>query len=466
MQKRRYKVDEIHKLDKLVDNITVFGWIKTTRDNKNIGFIELNDGSSFNNIQIILDSTNEKLTNFSEAIKFKTGASIKVSGKLVESPAKGQKYEIIADEVVLLGDSKEDYPLQKKRHTLEFLRSIPHIRPRANLYQAAFRVRNKLSYAIHNFFQSKGFLYLHSPIITASDCEGAGELFRVTTLDLENIERTKENKIDYSKDFFGKQSYLTVSGQLQGEIFAMAFSDIYTFGPTFRAENSNTSRHLAEFWMIEPEMAFCDLKGDIEMAEEFIKYITKYVLEHCYDDILFFDQRVEKGLIDRLKNLIDNKFEVLEYTEAIKILEKATKKFEFPVKWGIDLQSEHEKYLTEEVFKKPVFVCNYPKEIKAFYMKLNDDDKTVAAVDLLVPKIGEIIGGSQREDRYDVLVDKMKSSNINPDDMKWYLDLRLYGGCEHAGFGLGFERAIQYITGIENIKDVIPFPRTPKNADI
>ncbi len=443
-------------------DVEVSGWIRTLRASKKFGFIELNDGTFFKNIQIVFE---DDLENFSEISKFRTGSSISVKGSFVESEGKGQTFEIKANEVTLIGDSEEDFPLQKKRHTREFLRTIAHLRPRTNLYSAVFRVRSLLAFAIHKFFNEKNFVYVHTPIITGSDCEGAGEMFRVTTLDPKDPPLKDDKSVDYSKDFFGKETNLTVSGQLNVENYCMAFRNVYTFGPTFRAENSYTQRHASEFWMIEPEIAFADLKDDMDLAEEMMKYIFSYVLENAPEEMEFFNKFVDKGLIDRLKKIIDSDFVRITYTEAIDILEKSGKDFEYKVKWGVDLQTEHEKYLTEEHFKKPVFVTDYPKNIKAFYMKLNSDNKTVAAMDLLVPGVGEIIGGSQREDDYNTLVKRIEELGLEKEDYSWYLDLRKYGTNPHAGYGLGFERAVMYVTGVENIRDVIPFPRTPKNAE-
>jgi asparaginyl-tRNA synthetase len=443
-------------------DIEISGWIRTLRASKKFGFIELNDGTFFKNVQVVFE---EDLENFSEISKFRTGSAVKVCGKFVESEGKGQSFEIKSTSITLVGDSDEDFPLQKKRHTREYLRSIAHLRPRTNLYSAVFRVRSLLAYAIHKFFNDQHFVYVHTPIITGSDCEGAGEMFRVTTLDPKNPKLTEEGAVDYGKDFFGKETNLTVSGQLAVENYCMAFKNVYTFGPTFRAENSNTQRHASEFWMIEPEIAFADLKDDMDLAEEMMKYIFSYVIENAPEEMEFFNKFVDKGLLDRIKNIINSDFGRVTYTEAIEILEKSGKKFEYPIKWGADLQTEHERYLTEEHFKKPVFVTDYPKEIKAFYMKLNDDNKTVAAMDLLVPGVGEIIGGSQREESYDTLVSRIEELGLVKEDYWWYLDLRRYGSNPHAGFGLGFERAVMYITGVENIRDVVPFPRTPKNAD-
>ena len=443
--------------------VTLGGWIRTMRVSKNFGFIELNDGSFFKNIQIVFEA--EKLSNYEEISKQNVGAALIVKGLLVETPEAKQPFEIKATEIAVEGTSTPDYPLQKKRHSVEFLHEIAYLRPRTNLFSATFRVRSLIAMAIHEFFQGKGFVYAHTPIITGSDCEGAGEMFRVTTLDLENLPRTEDGKVDYSKDFFGKETNLTVSGQLSAETFAMAFRNIYTFGPTFRAENSNTTRHAAEFWMIEPEMAFADLNDNMEIAEEMLKYIIQYVLDNAPEEMEFFNSFVDKGLLDRLNNILNNDFGRVTYTEAVELLKKSGHQFEYPVEWGIDLQTEHERYLTEQIFKKPVFVTDYPTEIKAFYMRLNDDGKTVAAMDLLVPGVGEIIGGSQREERLDVLEARMNELGLKKEDYWWYLDLRKYGGTRHAGFGLGFERAVMYLTGVGNIRDVLPYPRTVKNAE-
>lgn len=443
--------------------VTVKGWIRTIRDQKAFSFIEINDGSTLANLQAIASSDLPGYTTLLQ--KMTTGASVAVRGTIVQSPGGKQSLEIQAKEIEVLGSCPENYPLQKKRHSFEFLRSIAHLRPRTNTIGAVTRVRNALAFATHLFFQQKGFLYIQTPIITASDCEGAGELFRITTLDTENPPRDPEGKVDYSRDFFAKPTFLTVSGQLNGEIYACALSDIYTFGPTFRAENSNTSRHLAEFWMIEPEMAFADLKDNMDCAEAYLKFVLKYLLDNCQEDMQFFDQFVSNGLLERLNHIIETPFERATYTRAVDILEKSGKTFEFPVKWGLDLQSEHERYLAEEHFKKPVIITDYPKEIKAFYMRANDDGKTVAAMDVLVPKIGEIIGGSQREERIDLLEAKMKDAGLPVEDYWWYLELRKYGSVPHAGFGAGFERLIQFATGMENIRDVIPFPRYPGKAD-
>ena len=443
--------------------VTIGGWIRTMRASKNFGFIELNDGSFFKNIQVVFEA--DKVSNYEEITKQNVGAALIVKGLLVETPEAKQPFEIKATEIEVEGTSTPDYPLQKKRHSVEFLREIAYLRPRTNLFSATFRVRSLIAMAIHEFFQNKGFIYAHTPIITGSDCEGAGEMFRVTTLDLENLPRTEDGKIDYSKDFFGKETNLTVSGQLSAETFAMAFRNIYTFGPTFRAENSNTTRHAAEFWMIEPEMAFADLNDNMEIAEEMLKYIIQYVLDHAPEEMEFFNNFVDKGLLERLDNILSNEFGRVTYTEAVELLKKSGQQFEYPVEWGIDLQTEHERYLTEQIFKKPVFVTDYPVEIKAFYMRLNDDKKTVAAMDLLVPGVGEIIGGSQREERLDILEARMDELGLKREDYWWYLDLRKYGGTRHAGFGLGFERAVMYLTGVGNIRDVLPYPRTVKNAE-
>lgn len=443
--------------------VTVAGWVKTIRDSKSIGFIELNDGTAFRNLQVVFESN--KLTNFAEIAKQNVGAALIIKGNIVLTPTNKQPFEIHADEIIVEGTSSPDYPLQKKKHSLEYLRTIQHLRPRTNTYSAAFRVRSVAAYAIHKFFNDRGFIYAHTPIITGSDCEGAGEMFRLSTLDPENLPRTEDGKIDYSQDFFGKATNLTVSGQLEAECMAMAFSKVYTFGPTFRAEKSNTSRHAAEFWMIEPEIAFADLVDDMALATDMIKFVLRYVLDNCPDELTFFNQFYDKGLIERLESIVSADFGHVTYTDAIELLEKDKDQFEYPVYWGCDLQTEHERYLTEHIFKKPVFVTDYPKEIKAFYMRLNDDGKTVAATDLLVPGIGEIIGGSQREERMEVLTARIKELGLNEEDYWWYLDLRRFGGTKHAGFGLGFERLIMYITGISNIRDVLPFPRTTGSAE-
>ena len=443
--------------------VTVCGWARTIRDMKTFGFIELNDGSCFTNLQIVMDAN--VLSNYKEIAAQNVGAALIVKGVLVLTPEAKQPLEVKAQSIEVEGPSTPDYPLQKKRHSVEYLRSIQHLRPRTNLFSAAFRVRSVAAHAIHCFFQDQGFVYVHTPIITGSDCEGAGEMFQVTTLDLNNLPRTGDGQVDYTKDFFGKQTSLTVSGQLNAENFAMAFGNVYTFGPTFRAENSNTQRHAAEFWMIEPEMAFCDLEGDMDVAEAMIKSVIKEVMAKCPNEMDFFNSFVDKGLKERLEHVASSAFGRVSYTEAIDILQKSGKKFDYPVSWGCDLQTEHERYLTEEHFKKPVFVTDYPKEIKAFYMRLNDDGKTVAAADCLVPGIGEIIGGSQREERLDLLEARIKELGMDPKDYWWYLDLRRYGSCRHAGFGLGFERMVMYLTGVSNIRDVELHPRTVGNAE-
>ena len=443
--------------------ITVSGWVRTIRVSKNFGFIELNDGSFFKNLQIVIEA--DKLENFAEVAKLNVGSALTAVGILELTPGAKQPFELKASDITVDGESTPDYPLQKKRHSFEYLRTQAHLRPRTNTFSAVFRVRSMIAFAIHQFFQERGFVYVHTPIITASDCEGAGEMFQVTTLDMHNLPRTPDGAVDYSKDFFGKSANLTVSGQLNVETYCMAFRNVYTFGPTFRAENSNTTRHAAEFWMIEPEIAFADLQDDMELAEDMLKYIINYCLKNAPEEMEFFNNFVDKGLLDRLNNVVSNQFAHVTYTEAIEILQKNKDKFEYPVEWGCDLQTEHERYLTEEVFKRPVFVTDYPKEIKAFYMKLNPDKKTVAAVDVLVPGIGEIIGGSQREENYDVLLERIRELGMDPADYSWYLDLRKYGTNKHAGFGLGFERAVMYITGMNNIRDVLPFPRTVGTAE-
>jgi len=462
-QLKRSMVCDLIKSKDFDRDVQVKGWVRTKRGNKKIAFIALNDGSSIHNIQIVAD-----IANFDEAIikQITTGASLSVTGKFVESMGKGQNSEIQAGEIEVYGSADpETYPLQKKGHTLEFLREIAHLRPRTNTFGAVLRIRHAMAYAIHKYYNDNGFYYLHTPIVTGSDCEGAGEMFRVTTLDSQNPPLTEDGKTDYSKDFFGKETNLTVSGQLEGEAGALALSQIYTFGPTFRAENSNTPRHLAEFWMVEPEMAFYDNDDNMDLAEDFLKYLTKYALENCYDDLEFLSKMYDNELIERLKSVLENKFERLSYTEAVDILEKSNQKFEFPVGWGLDLQSEHERYLVEKHFKKPVMLTDYPKEIKAFYMKQNDDDKTVRALDVLFPRIGEIIGGSQREEIYDKLYSRIQELEIPEKDLWWYLETRKFGTAPHSGFGLGFERLVLFITGMSNIRDVIPFPRTPQNAN-
>lgn len=443
--------------------IQVNGWVRTIRSSKAFGFIELNDGTYFSNMQVVFEK--DKIDNFEEVSKFTIATALTVEGEFVLTPDSKQPFELKATKVVLEASSDSDYPLQKKRHTFEYLRTIAHLRPRSNTFSAVFRVRSVAAYAIHKFFQERGYVYVHTPIITGSDCEGAGEMFRVTTHDLKNVPMTDEGRIDDKKDFFGKETNLTVSGQLNVEAFALAFRDVYTFGPTFRAENSNTARHASEFWMIEPEIAFADLNKNMEVAEDMLKFIIDYVMKECPAELEFFNKRIDKGLLERLNHIVSSEFARCTYTEAVDILLKSDKKFEFPVEWGIDLQTEHERYLTEEVFKKPVFVTDYPKDIKAFYMRMNDDGKTVAAMDLLVPGVGEIIGGSQREERMDVLTKRMAEMDLNEEDYWWYLELRKYGGAKHAGYGLGFERAIMYLTGMSNIRDVVPYPRTPKQAD-
>ena len=444
--------------------VAVSGWARTIRDMKTFGFIELNDGSCFKNLQVVMDAA--ALENYKEIAGQNVGAALSVTGTVVLTPEAKQPLEIKAAAISVEGASTPDYPLQKKRHSVEYLRTIQHLRPRTNLFSAAFRVRSVAAHAIHTFFQDRGFVYVHTPIITASDCEGAGEMFRVTTLDMDHLPRTEDGAVDYSQDFFGKPANLTVSGQLNAENFAMAFGDVYTFGPTFRAEKSNTTRHAAEFWMIEPEMAFCDLAGDMDVAEAMIKFVIRTVMEKCPDEMNFFQSFVDKGLKERLEHVASSDFGRVTYTEAVELLKRSGHKFDYPVDWGCDLQTEHERYLTEQVFQKPVFVTDYPKEIKAFYMRLNDDGKTVAAADCLVPGIGEIIGGSQREERLDVLENRIRELGMDPKDYWWYLDLRRYGGCKHAGFGLGFERMVMYLTGVGNIRDVLPHPRTVGSADV
>jgi asparaginyl-tRNA synthetase len=439
------------------------GWLRTTRKGKGVAFLEVDDGSCMAGLQAVVDA---ELEGFDEIARLGVGTAVRIRGDLVESPAKGQRVELKASAVEVVGPAGADYPLQKKRHSFEFLRTIAHLRPRARTFEAVFRVRHALQMAIHRFFDDRGFIQVHTPIITASDAEGAGQMFRVTCLDAADPPRLGDGSIDYGADFFGRETSLTVSGQLEAEAFALAFKNVYTFGPTFRAENSNTKRHVAEFWMIEPEMAFCDLRGDLVLAEDFIRSIITYVLEHCADDVDFFDKWIEKGLRDKLEHVARSEFEVLTYTEAVDHLERAKSvEFEYPVRWGVDLQSEHERYLTEQLLGRPAFVIDYPMDIKAFYMRVNDDGKTVAAMDLLVPGVGEIIGGSQREERLDVLRDQMRRFGLDEEIYWWYLDLRRYGGVPHAGFGLGFERALMYVTGMENIRDVIPFARTPGNAE-
>ncbi len=444
------------------DSVTVGGWVRSIRDSKTFGFIMLSDGTFFESIQIVYD---DSLPNFAEISKYNVGSALVVTGKIIETPDAKQPFEIHATEIILEGASTPDYPLQKKRHTIEYLRTISHLRPRTNLFQAVFRVRSLAAYAIHQFFQERSFVYVHTPIITGSDCEGAGEMFRVTTLDLDNLPKTEDGAVDFAEDFFGKSANLTVSGQLNGETYAMAFKNIYTFGPTFRAENSNTTRHAAEFWMIEPEIAFADLFDDMKLAEDMLKYIIRYVMENAPEEMAFLNQFVDKGLIERLNHVVASDFGHVTYTEAVKILEENNDKFDYKVFWGADLQTEHERYLTEEVFKRPVFVTDYPKEIKAFYMKLNDDGKTVRAMDVLFPTIGEIIGGSEREADYGKLLQRVQELNMTEQQYWWYFDTRKFGSAPHSGFGLGFERLLLFVTGMTNIRDVIPFPRTPQNAE-
>ena len=454
-------VKDLYEKDYIGEKITISGWIKNHRKQAHFGFIDLSDGTYFKGLQVVYD---DNLKDFEEVTKLKLGSAITVTGKLIKSPKEGQPFELTMTSFVLEGDCPDDYPLQAKgRPTREFLREIAYLRPRTNLFNAVFRVRSVAAYAIHKYFQERNYVYFHAPLITASDCEGAGQMFQVTTLDLNKVAET--GKVDYSKDFFGKMSALTVSGQLEAETFAMSYKKTYTFGPTFRAENSNTKTHASEFWMIEPEIAFADLEDNMELAEDMVKYIINYVLEHCPEEMEFFNAFVDKGLLERLHNIVNSDFIRITYTKAVELLLESGQKFEYPVEWGIDLQTEHERYITEQIFKAPVFVTDYPKDIKAFYMRLNEDGKTVRAMDLLVPGVGEIIGGSQREEDYEKLTTRMKEMGIATEPLYWYLDLRKYGSCNHAGFGLGFERAIMYLTGMQNIRDVIPFPRTPKNCD-
>ena len=461
---KKLVVKDLYKNMKEYENkeITLEGWVRTVRASKNFGFIELNDGSFFKNIQIVIS---DSLDNFKELSKLTISSSIKVTGTFVITENSKQPFEIQATNIEIYNVCDNEYPLQKKRHTFEYLRTISHLRPRSNTFYAVFRVRSVLSYAIHKFFQERGFVYVHTPLITSSDAEGAGEMFNVNSFDLANVPKTTDGKVDFSKDFFGKPAHLTVSGQLDVETYAAAFRNVYTFGPTFRAENSNTVKHAAEFWMIEPEISFADLSDDMDLAEEMIKYIFSYVIEHCPEEMQFFNKFIDNGLLERLNHVINSDFARITYTDSIKELEKHNDEFEFKVSWGIDLQTEHERYLCEKIFNKPVFVTDYPKDIKAFYMKQNPDGKTVAAADLLAPGIGEIIGGSQREENYDKLINRMKELNMDLKEYLWYLDLRKYGSVEHSGFGLGFERALMYLTGMQNIRDVIPFPRTPKNCE-
>lgn len=460
---QRIKIKELLNNMQEKESVLVNGWVRTRRDSKGgFSFLEINDGSCQANIQAIVEHSLKGFTGVDK--KITTGSCIAISGQLVVSEGKGQKMEIQATAIEVYGSADVDtYPLQKKRHSFEYLREIAHLRPRTNTFGSVMRVRSRLAYAIHQFFNDRGFVYLNTPIITTSDCEGAGEMFQVTTLDLTNPPKV-DGKIDYGQDFFGDKTSLTVSGQLEGEIYALALSEIYTFGPTFRAENSNTSRHLSEFWMVEPEMAFYDLDDDMDLAEEFIKYLLADILENCYEDMEFFNQRIDKTILKTLQHILDNQFERLTYTDAIDRLQKSTEKFTYSVEWGCALQAEHERYLSEKVFKKPIIVYNYPEKIKSFYMKLNEDGKTVRAMDVLLPKLGEIIGGSQREENYDILLKRLKDSNLDPEEYWWYLDLRRFGSAPHSGFGLGFERLVQFVTGMENIRDVIPFPRTPKHA--
>ena len=456
--------DLFRDTDKYIDQeVTLGGWVRSNRDSKSFGFLVLNDGTFFEPLQVVY---NDNMDNFEAVPKLSVGSAVIVTGKIVATPQAKQKFEMQASEVYIEGESTPDYPLQKKRHTFEYLRTISHLRPRTNTFQAVFRIRSLVAYAIHKFFQERDFVYVHTPIITASDCEGAGEMFRVTTLDMNNLPKNEDGTVDYTKDFFNKETSLTVSGQLNGETYAMAFKNIYTFGPTFRAENSNTTRHAAEFWMIEPEIAFADLKDDMMLAESMIKYIINYVMEHAPEEMQFFNQFVDNGLIERLTAVANSEFGHVTYTEAIDILKEHNDEFDYKVSWGCDLQTEHERYLTEKIFKRPVFVTDYPKDIKAFYMKLNDDNKTVAAMDCLVPGIGVIIGGSQREDDYDKLVKRMEELGLEKEAYDFYLDLRKYGTARHAGFGLGFERCVMYLTGMGNIRDVIPFPRTVNNCEL
>ncbi len=459
---RRTAIRDILGRDGAGGEVLVEGWVRTRRSSKNVSFIQVNDGSCLRDIQVVAE---ESMPNYAAVESLTTGSSVSLVGHLVDSPGSGQSYEVLAKSLTVLGTADpETYPLQKKRHTLEYLREIAHLRPRTNTFGAVARVRNALAFAIHNFYQSRGFLYVHTPMITASDAEGAGAMFRVTTLDPDNLP-TKEGAVNYEEDFFGKPAYLTVSGQLEAEIYALALSNVYTFGPTFRAENSNTSRHLAEFWMVEPEVAFCDLNGLGELAEEFLKYVFAYALEHCSEDLAFFNRWYDSTTISTLEGIVNSSFERLTYTEAVDILKGSGENFEFPTEWGLDIQSEHERYLTERKFQKPVIVTDYPREIKAFYMRRNDDSRTVGAMDVLVPRIGEIIGGSQREERHDVLLEGIRQADLPERNYWWYLDLRRYGTVPHSGFGLGFARTVQFVTGLQNIRDAMPFPRTPKSAE-
>ncbi|MEM9454997.1 MAG: asparagine--tRNA ligase [Myxococcota bacterium] len=462
MQGPRRRIVEVLTLTPPQEGVIVKGWLRTVRKSKQVTFLNVNDGSNLSGLQVV---AGEELTNLEEVSHLTTGSAVAITGNLVESPAKGQTVELRATAVEVLGKAEADYPLQKKRHGFEFLRTIAHLRNRTNTYGAVFRVRSVLAHAVHCFFQDRGFVYVHTPIITGSDCEGAGEMFRVSSLDPGNLPRTEQGAIDWSQDFFGRGTFLTVSGQLNGEAFALGMSDIYTFGPTFRAENSHTTRHASEFWMIEPEMAFHDLEDDCNLAEDFVRHLITTVLERCPEDMEFFDKRIEKGLIERLRHVAEAKFERMTYAEAVKRLEASKQKFEYPVFFGANLQAEHERFLTEELIGRPVFVTDYPKEIKAFYMRRNDDDRTVAAMDLLVPKVGELIGGSQREERHDVLVSTITEAGLPVEEYQWYLDTRRFGTVAHAGFGLGFERMVMYATGMQNIRDVVPFPRTPNTCD-
>jgi len=461
----RTELSKLHENPKAFADapLTVCGWVRSIRDSKALGFIDLNDGSCFQGVQIVFEE--DKVENFREIARQNVGAALSVTGNLVLTPQAKQPFEIHASEIRVEAPSTPDYPLQKKRHSLEFLRTIAHLRPRTNTFSAAYRVRSAAAFALHQFFQQNGFVYVHTPLITASDCEGAGEMFHVTALDLQNVPKDENGRVDYQQDFFGKHTSLTVSGQLEAECMALAFGKVYTFGPTFRAERSNTQRHAAEFWMVEPEIAFADLKDDMDLARDMIRYVIRYVMKTCPKDLEFFNSFIDKGLLERLNHVAGSDFGYITYTEAVKLLEKNNGKFEYPVSWGADLQTEHERYLTEQVFGKPVFVTDYPKEIKAFYMRMNDDEKTVAAVDLLVPGIGEIIGGSQREERLETLKRRMAETGLREEDYWWYLDLRRFGGVKHAGFGLGFERLVMYLTGISNIRDVLPFPRTTGSAE-
>ena len=465
MQKEFLEVKALYRnSEEYIDKtVKIAGWIRTSRISKSFGFMEVNDGSFFKNLQVVIDE--KALDNFAQVSKLAISSSILVEGKLVAVDNAKNPIEIHASKIIVEGDSDSSYPLQKKKHTFEYLRTIAHLRPRSNTFSAVFRVRSVVAFALHKFFNERNFVYAHTPLITGSDTEGAGEMFRVTTLDMENPPLTEDGKVDYSKDFFGQEANLTVSGQLNGEIMALAFRNIYTFGPTFRAENSYTGRHVSEFWMVEPEIVFADLEDNMDLAEDMIKYVINYVLEHCPEEMAFFNSFIDKGLLERLDNILNSNFKRITYTEAVDILIKSGRKFEYPVEWGCDLQTEHERYITEQVYNAPVFVTDYPKDIKAFYMRMNEDGKTVRAMDLLVPGVGEIIGGSQREERYDVLMNRIQELGLNEEEYWWYLELRKFGTAIHSGFGLGFERSIMYLTGMSNIRDVIPFPRTPKNAE-